>query len=183
MSEVLNEVRRKDREVNDEAWIKEFLKKAPTGVVGTSMGEQPFLNTISFVYDEPADVIYWHTGRQGRIFHNIEHNPHVCFTVSQMGRLLPSKHAKGMGVEYASVVVFGLAHVLQDAAEAKHGLHLLVEKYFPHLKVGVDYEPVSEQDLIPTAVYRLEIESWSAKQKKAAPDFIGAFRFQDIPGS
>lgn len=180
MSEILNKVRRKDREVTDEAWIKEFLKQAPTGVVGTSVDDQPFLNTVSFVYDEQQDVIYWHTNRQGRIFHNIESNPRVCFTVSQMGRLLPSTHASGMGTEYASVVVFGVAHILQDAVECKHGLQMLVDKYFPHLKAGKDYKPINDQELIPTAVYRLEIESWSAKQKKAAPDYKGAFRFQDI---
>jgi hypothetical protein len=94
-----------------------------------------------------------------------------------MGRLLPGQSAFGMSVEYASVVVFGRASILSDAAEAARALQLLVSKYFPHMQPGQDYRTVAPDELAVTAVYRIDIEQWSGKRKQAEPDFPGAFAF------
>jgi hypothetical protein len=64
--------------------------------------------------------------------------------------------------------------------EAKHGLQLLCDKYFPHLKPDVDYEATTDTDLIVTAVLRIDIKSWSGKEKKAPDDFPGAFYFKEM---
>jgi len=92
-----------------------------------------------------------------------------------MGRLLPAERAMNFGVEYAGVLVFGRTAIVTDNAEAKRGLQLLLDKYFPHLRPGEDYAPATDEDLKVTAVYRIEIESWSGKEKKAEADFPGAF--------
>jgi nitroimidazol reductase NimA-like FMN-containing flavoprotein (pyridoxamine 5'-phosphate oxidase superfamily) len=84
------------------------------------------------------------------------------------------------GTEFAGVVVFGRLHVVVDFDEARHGLQLLCDKYFPHLKPDVDYEIATETDLKVTAVLRIAIESWSGKEKKAPDDFYGAFYFGDL---
>ena len=68
------------------------------------------------------------------------------------------------GVEYSGVVVFGRANIVTDIAEARHGMQLLLDKYFPHLQPGEDYEPAADRDLRNTAVYRIDIESWSGKE-------------------
>jgi nitroimidazol reductase NimA-like FMN-containing flavoprotein (pyridoxamine 5'-phosphate oxidase superfamily) len=178
--ERINQVRRADREVTDQEWIKVFLKQAPFATVATVNAGRPFININLFAYDEAGDVIYFHTFKGGRTFHNIEADGHVCLSISQMGRLLPADSAVEMSLEYASVVVFGKAVIVSDEDEARHGLGLLLIKYFPHLQPGVDYEQVQSNDLARTAVYRIQIESWSAKQKKVAEDFRGAFYFQDL---
>jgi hypothetical protein len=92
-----------------------------------------------------------------------------------MGRLLPAERAIGFGVEYAGVVVFGRATIVTDSAEARRGLQLLLDKYFPHLRPGEDYAPATDEELKVTAVYRIEIESWSGKQHRAQADMPGAF--------
>jgi hypothetical protein len=66
--------------------------------------------------------------------------------------------------------------IVSDTAEAKRGLQLLLDKYFPHLRPGEDYELAKDEDLNVTAVYRIEIDGWSGKQEEAAADFPGAFR-------
>jgi hypothetical protein len=97
-----------------------------------------------------------------------------------MGRLLPADEAIESSVEYSSVIVFGRASVITDEQEAKLGLQLLMDKYLPHLRPGSDYRPTSEDDLKLTAVYRIDIESWSGKQKKAPDDFPGAFFYSEM---
>jgi nitroimidazol reductase NimA-like FMN-containing flavoprotein (pyridoxamine 5'-phosphate oxidase superfamily) len=78
------------------------------------------------------------------------------------------------------VVAFGRLRVVEAAAEAKYGLQLLCDKYFPHLKPDVDYETTTDIDLKVTAVLRIDIESWSGKERKVADDFPGAFYFKDV---
>ena len=171
--------RRQDRAVTDDAWIRAFLHEAPIGVLATVHEGQPFINTNLFVYDEAANVIYMHTARVGRTQANVEAVERVCFSVSEMGRLLPAAEALEFSVEYKGVVVFGTAQIVTDAAEAEHGLQLLLDKYAPHLRPGRDYRPIIPEELKRTAVYRIDIEQWSGKKKEVAADFPGAFRFGD----
>ncbi len=171
----IHHVRRADRAVNDEGWIRDYLHRAPFGVLATVHDGQPFVNSNLFVYDEAENALYLHTARLGRTRANVEASARVCFTVGQMGRLLPADVALEFSVEYSSVVVFGSASVIEDEAEAKRALQLLLDKYFPHLKPGRDYRPTTEEELRRTSVYRVNIESWSGKQKKVTEDFPGAF--------
>ena len=175
------DVRRKDR-AKDDAWIRQFLQRAPFGVLATVSEGQPFVNSNLFVYAEAAHAIYVHTARVGRTPANIEREERVCFSVSEMGRMLPAEHALKFSVEYAGVTVFGRARVLSDAAETRHGLQLLLDKYFPHLRPGRDYRAITDDELARTAVYRIEIEHWSGKAKAERADFSGAFHYPVQPG-
>ncbi len=182
-------VRRDDRQVKDEEWIRALLHRAPVGYLATIYDDQPFINSNLFVYDEAAHVIYMHTARKGRtqsnlsgngegkIAHKSEEAPKVCFTISEMGRLLPAPEALEFSVEYTGVVVFGRGEVIADRQEATSGLQQLLDKYAPHLKPGRDYRPIVEEELKRTAVFRITIEEWTGKKKEVAPDFPGAFYY------
>ncbi|OQY34472.1 MAG: hypothetical protein B6243_05475 [Anaerolineaceae bacterium 4572_5.2] len=170
-----NQIRRKDRAVDDEAWIKDFLHRAPDGAMATVFDGQPFITSRNYAYDEAGRAIYLHGAKTGRFDANVKANPRACFSVSEMGRLLPAKTALEFGVEFSGVVVFGEVAIVEDEEKATHGLRLLLRKYFPHLRYGQDYSPVTPQELKRTAVYRIDIETWSGKQKKVEDDFPGAF--------
>ncbi len=156
-------VRRKDKAVEDPAWIREMLHKSAYGVLATSQDEQPYARPSLFVFNEQAHCIYVHGARQGRTPDSIAVNPRVCFCVSEMGRLLPANTALEFGVEYVSVVVFGKA-LLVEEEEARQALQQLLDKYFPHLRPGEHYRPITPEELHRTAVYRIEIEAWSGKK-------------------
>lgn len=176
-------VRRQDREMKDEEWIKSFLEQAAMGVLATVHEGQPFINSNLFVYDSVAHCIYLHTARVGRTAANLSQNPEsrVCFSISTMGRLLPAEEALEFSVEYAGVTVFGTARILDDVKEEERALRLLLEKYAPHLAYGKDYRAVTPEELKRTAVYRVEIEEWSGKKKEEVPDFPGAFFYANEP--
>lgn len=172
----LNKIRRSDR-AKDDTWIRSFLMRGEVGTMATTVDGQPFLVTRNYVYDESRHAIYLHGAKKGRTFENVQNNPKVCFSVSEMGRLIPNVAALEFGVEYAGVVIFGCAVLVDDEAEAEHGLRLLLEKYFPHLDFGVDYKPITPESLKITAVFRIDIESWSGKEKKVEENFPGAFYY------
>lgn len=174
------QVRRSDRAVNDEIWMKALLQRAPIGVLATVHDGQPFLNSNIFVYAEAEHAIYMHTARLGRTRANVEIDERVCFTVYEMGRLLPADTALEFSVEYASVVIFGSATLVLDEQQATDALHMLLRKYAPHLQPGQDYRAVVPEELTRTGVYRISIEEWSGKKKEVAADFPGAYIYSDF---
>jgi nitroimidazol reductase NimA-like FMN-containing flavoprotein (pyridoxamine 5'-phosphate oxidase superfamily) len=138
------------------------------------------MHGILFVYDTRRRVVYLHSANEGRPIDNVRMNPRICFTVAEMGRLLPHPRASGFSVEYGSVVIYGAARLVEEPEEMLYGLRLLMEKYAPHLQPGVDYRPLSETDLAGVAVYRIEIAAWSAKRRQAAEQVPGAYRFEEV---
>jgi hypothetical protein len=174
-------IRRQDRAVTDDAWIRAFLRRAPVGTLAMIQGEQPFLHMNLFVYDEDAHSLYLHTARTGRAPALLADHAPVCFSIMEMGRLLPADTALEFSVEYASVIVFGRANLVADDGEAARALQSLLDKYAPHLRPGDDYRPVIDSELRRTAVFRITIETWSGKKKEVAPDFPGAYWYEDTP--
>ena len=172
-------IRRKERE-KDTDWIKTFLARAEFGTMATSKGDQPFLVTRNFAYDETVHAIYMHGAKKGHTYERARESPPVCFSANESGRLLPGKRAVDLGMEFGGVVVFGRLQIVEDPDEVRHGLQLLCDKYFPNLEPGVDYENITDADLKVTAVLRVDIDSWSGKEKKAPDDYPGAFYFKDL---
>jgi len=171
-------IRRRDRG-EGEAWVKAYMTEATWGFMAT-VGEdgQPFLNSNLFVYDADRHCIYLHTHRTGRTRDNMDVADRVVFSVAAMGRLLPAPEALEFSVEYSGVMAFGRGYVIEDITEAKAALQMLLDKYAPHLKPERDYRPTTDDEIRRTAVYRIDIETWSGKEKSVEVDFPGAF---DLP--
>ncbi len=174
-------VRRRDRSKTDE-WVRSFVTEAPFGFLATADAEgQPFLNSNLFVYDADRHCIYLHTHRTGRTRDNVGGGEKVVFGAAAMGRLLPAPEALEFSVEYAGVTAFGRVRVVEDPVEARAALQMLLDKYAPHLRAGRDYRPTTDEELGRTAVYRIDIETWSGKQKEVEEDFPGAFDLPPFP--
>ncbi len=176
-----HQIRRKDRAVEDDAWIKAFLNRAPLGMLATVHDGQPFAHSNLFFYDEEEHAIFFHTASEGRTRSNVETVPRACFSISEMGRLLPADVALEFSVEYNGVAVFGTVRVVDDPEACTVVLHKLLDKYFPHLQRDRDYRPVVAAELKRTTVFRLDIDSWSGKRKAVPEDFPGAFFYGDPP--
>lgn len=161
--------RRTDRQVTDVDTLKTWLTAAEIGYLATSAGDQPFITPLNFWFD--GERIFFHTAKKGRALSNIQANPNVCFSVAERGRYLPAETALNFGVEYNSVVVFGLARQISDDAAKIYALQGLLDKHFSHLKPGEDYRPITQNELDITAVFEIEITAMSGKQKKAGSTF------------
>ena len=170
----INEMRRRDR-AQDDDWVRAFLHSGAWGALATVAEGQPFINTQNYVYDEESNVIYVHGARVGRTRSNLEGGAKVCFSVSEMGRILPDEIALEFSVEYAGVTVFGGAKVVEDDVEKARALQLLMDKYAPHLKPNADYRPANQEELDRTSVFRIDIDSWSGKMNVKDGDFPGAY--------
>lgn len=176
--------RRWDRS-KDEGWIRNLLHRGEACVFSAVLDGRPFSLPRIYAYDQEGGAVYIHGafgGETGRVLGQEAPGGGVpmVLTVFEMGRLLPANEALEFGVEYASVVVRGRAVEVEDPKEAEHGLRLLMDKYAPHLESGRDYRPIAPEEITRTSVVRIDIESWSGKQKTEAEDFPGAYWFKDV---
>lgn len=158
-------MRRSDRAIDDDSEIEHILSGAAYGFLATSYQDQPYLRPNLFWYDADHRRIYLHGAREGRTPRTLQANPHVCFGVARMGRLLPAEQALEFSLEYESVIVFGQARLVLEPEEARLALEALIEKYFPDQRPGEHYRPITPPELEQTAVYAIEVESWSGKRK------------------
>lgn len=161
-------MRRSDRAVTDEAEIAAHLGRAAIGFVATCSDQQPYIHSNLFWFDAPTRTVYFHTALEGRTRRNIEGNPLVCFSVAEMGRLLPADTALEFSNEYAGVCAFGTARVVESDSEKRRALQGLLDKYFPDLRPDQDYRPITDGEMDRTAVYAIEIDAWSGKRKSVA---------------
>jgi len=165
MSDERTRLRRRDRAMPSDHEIVALLHRAQVGFIATSVSDQPYIHPNLFWFDEANRRLYFHTANEGRTLSNVERNPQVCFSVAEMGRLLAADTAIEFSTEYASVIVFGDARVVKSDEEKRFGLQGLLNKYFPDLHPGEDYRPITADELDQTAVYAIEIDAWSGKQK------------------
>jgi nitroimidazol reductase NimA-like FMN-containing flavoprotein (pyridoxamine 5'-phosphate oxidase superfamily) len=173
--------RRRDRG-REEAWIRAYLEGAPWGVLALASGDEPpHLNSNLFLYRPEPDRIYLHSARVGALPAGLEAEAGVpaSFTAAGMGRLLPAEEALEFSVEYHGVVARGRAVTVRDPDEAESALQGLLEKYAPHLAPGRDYRPIVPAEMKRTAVFRLDVEAWSGKQK-AVGEHPGSFPLEPL---
>ena len=177
MTPVRVEPRRRDRG-KDEAWIRAYLRSAGWGVLAVGAGPDvpPHLNSNLFVHIPEPDRIYLHSARTGALPTALSSREGVpaSFTTAEVGRILPAPEALEFSVEYSGVVASGRCRTVDDPVEAEAALQALLDKYAPDLRPGVDYRGIVPEELKRTAVYRLDVESWSGKEK-AVGEHEGAF--------
>lgn len=159
----MNQQRLKEYARDDE-WIKKFLAQAQVGHIATRWDEQPFITPTLFWYNPEQHELYFHSNISGRVRANAERHPEVCFEASQAGKLLPSNIALEFSIQYESVIAFGKIRLLESEDERRKALYGLIEKYFPEMKPGEHYRPITENELTRTSVYAIKIESWSGKR-------------------
>jgi nitroimidazol reductase NimA-like FMN-containing flavoprotein (pyridoxamine 5'-phosphate oxidase superfamily) len=162
------DVRRSDRAILDDSNIAALLHQGQVAFVATCREDQPFVIPNLYWYNPDRHTIYFHTAVEGRTRTNVEKNPRVSASVASMGKLLPAEKAYEFSVEYSSVCVFGNARIVDDEEEARLALQGLLDKYFPNHKAGQDYRPMTHNEISRTAVFAIEIESWSGKQRVEA---------------
>jgi hypothetical protein len=148
----------------DDTWIKSFLHRSMIGHVGHMSGNQPFITPLNFWFDDENHRVIFHSNISGRIRSNLENHPLICFETSEYGRFLPSNAALEFSLQYRSVMIFGTVNVITEPNIKKQMLENLIAKYFPEMRAGKEYRPITPKELARTSVYSLLIDSWSGKE-------------------
>ena len=149
-------MRRKEREVGDREAVEAIVSKARVCRIAFSKDDMPYIAPMIFGYKD--SVVYVHSAPEGRKIEMLRANPNVCFEVDVDQELVEAEKACDWGMRYRSVIGFGRARIIEDSADMKEALDIIMEHYSP----GETYEYPSSM-LQRMAVIRIDLDSVSVK--------------------
>jgi len=149
-------MRRAEREIKDREAIEDILRRATVCRLAVCDGHVPYVVPLSFGFED--NRLYFHSAREGRKIEAIKANPQVCFEVDVDHEVVPGDVPCGWTVRYRSVIGFGQARLLEDVAQKKRALDIILGHY------GRGPFAYAEGAFDEVAVVEVEIETLTGKQ-------------------
>jgi len=153
------------RGVYDRAMIHQILDEGLICHVGFVSEGQPFV--IPTIYVRVGEKICLHGSPGSRMLQALQRGVEACVTVTLVDGLVLARSAFHHSMNYRSVIVFGVASVVEDPEEKIEVLRALTD----HLIRGrwQDIRSPTVQELKRTLVLALPIQEASAKVRVGAP--------------
>ncbi len=154
-------MRRKDREIGDRARIDEIIARCPVCRLGVISEGEPYVVPLSFGYDGRA--VFLHMASEGRKLEALWQSSRVCLEWDLPGELITATEACGWGTRYESVIAWGAPRVIEDPAEKRSALDVIMS----HYRGGGPGSPwnYDERTLARTVVVRILLETVTAKAR------------------
>jgi hypothetical protein len=145
--------------------IHAILDAAFLAHVGFQVNGQPFV--IPTLYGRDKDKLYLHGSAASRMLGELETGAPACVTVTLVDGLVLARSAFHHSMNYRSVVAFGAARKVEDAAQKMRALRIISE----HLLAGRwnDVRSPSDKELKATTVLEFTVEEASAKIRQGPP--------------
>lgn len=161
-----HQVRRHPERANyDRAAAYAVLDAACVGHVAFALDGQPFV--IPMLYARDGDRLLLHGGVSSRLLKALAAGIECCVAVTHLDGLVLARSQFHHSVNYRSVVAFGRAQLVEDAAEKAAALLRLVEAIVPGR--GSDARAADRQELAATLVLGLPITDLSLKARSGGP--------------
>lgn len=154
-----------ERGSHDPEVIAAVLDAAFLAHVGFVMERQPFV--IPTLYGRDGDSLYLHGSAASRTLSALDEGTAACVTVTIVDGLVLARSAFHHSINYRSVVAFGTARAIKEAARKTRALRTISE----HLLAGRwnDVRGPTRQELAATSVLEFVIEEASAKIRQGPP--------------
>ena len=153
-------MRRKDKEIVDEKVMVSIIEKAIICRVGMCWQNEPYVIPMNFGYQDKN--IYLHSAREGRKLDILRNNDKVCIEFDVDVKLVQSQEACETSMKYKSVLIFGTAVILEDTAEKKRALDIIMHHYYYHNSPSVFHFP--EDVLEKVIIIKVKIEEMTGKE-------------------
>jgi len=156
-------MRRNDREITSFDDVVEVLGRCMVGHIGMVDEQGPYVAPISFGFEvvDGRVVIWCHGAAEGRKISAIRVGGRVCFEADFLNEIVTDvDKACDMTALYESVIGFGQAQEVTDAAEARRGVGIVVDRYAPGNSQRLP------NPLMPgVAVFKIELEELTGKRR------------------
>ncbi len=149
----------------DAATIHTILDDGLICHIGFVVDGQPVV--IPTAYGRVGDRLYIHGSPASRMLRTLDQGVEVCVTVTLLDGLVLARSAFHHSMNYRSVVVFGTATRVDDAAEKHEALKAFTDHIIPGRWDAV--RPPNRQELSGTLVLALPLHEASAKVRTGPP--------------
>lgn len=150
-----------------DAEARTFLASQRIAHVGTlDANHWPYVVPLAYIY-LGGDTLWVHTGaHQGHFLTNLEGNPRVCVTVSEIGGMETNGPYLCDGSQlYGSVVVFGKATIVRHDEEKKKWFFDRLRERYVSAEVSAKLSP-EYPDTAKIIVYEIAIEKLTGKRSR-----------------
>src|SRR5438874_11560113 len=154
-----------NRGSHDRNIIYAILDDAFLAHVGFSLDEQPFV--IPTLFGREGNNLYLHGSAASRMLRHLESGIAACVNVTIVDGLVLARSAFHHSMNYRSVVAFGTARKLEDAATKTKALRVISDRVIAGR--WDDVRGPNEKELKATAVLEFTIEEASAKIRTGPP--------------
>lgn len=154
-------MRKREREVTDEAAILEILDKCKVLYLGLSDEDQPYVVPMNYGYvmENGRLTFYLHGATEGYKYELLRKNPKVSVAMACDMKPFEGKVACQYGMAYASLLGKGTAEVLADVNEKQQALSVL-------MKTQTGREFVFDEKLVSIVnVIKITMTEYSAKRR------------------
>lgn len=150
-------MRRKDREVTSPEWMAQVLEDGiwlELAMAGTD--GWPYVLPMNYGYEDGFIII--HGAKNGKKIDMLRTNPKVCFNVTVDAEVVRCEEDPAeFSMKYRSVTAQGIAMFIEDIAEKKAALQILMRHYKGPM------EPMPDGMLMATSVIKIEITEMTGK--------------------
>jgi nitroimidazol reductase NimA-like FMN-containing flavoprotein (pyridoxamine 5'-phosphate oxidase superfamily) len=155
-----NKVRRRpQRGRYDRATVYDILDTAMVAHIAYVLDGQPFCTPTGFWRE--GDRLFWHGSAASRMIRFQSPGVPVCVTVTHLDALVLARSGFHHSVNYRSVMAFGTARLVEDAAEKRHAMDRFVDRLVPGRSASL--RPPTTQEIQATSVVVMEMEQASGK--------------------
>ena len=156
---MFREMRRPLQQLSQEA-AEEVLNRNTCGTLAVSGDDgYPYAVPLSYLYYDGK--IYFHGAATGHKIDAIRRCDKVSFCVIDQDHIVPEKYT----TYYRSVIAFGRARLVEEAAEKRHIATALAMKYAPEFSQGIG--PEVDASLDHMAIVEITPEHLTGKEAKA----------------
>lgn len=153
-------MRRKDREITDEAQIDNFIRCCNCCRLGFNSDNGVYIVPLSFGYEnrDGKRYFYFHSAAEGRKIDLIRSGEKVGFELDCGYELHTADSACGYTAAFSSVIGTGRVKFLTSAEDKIYGLEQLMRQ-----TAGLERCEFSPEMLAQVCVFRLEVTEISCK--------------------
>jgi nitroimidazol reductase NimA-like FMN-containing flavoprotein (pyridoxamine 5'-phosphate oxidase superfamily) len=149
-------LRRKEKEISDTGEIESIIRKSQVCRLGLVDDGLPYIVPLCFGYQN--NTLYFHSAKEGRKIEILKRNQQVCFEFDIDTHIHTGETACDWGMNYRSVIGYGTASFIDDAAEKQKALDIIMRQY-----ADGEYS-YSEKTLKKTRMIKVEISSMTGKK-------------------
>ena len=152
---------KRERQVTDEAQIRQILDKGQVLHLGLAVDNEPYVVPMNYGYTFEGEklVIYLHSAIRGKKLDMIQANPKVFFEIdcdiAPFEGRLPCQY----GVTYSSIMGRGVARIVDDVEQKKQAMTILMKT-----QTGKDFS-FDDKLVSIVAVIRVDVDAYTAKHR------------------
>jgi hypothetical protein len=151
--------RRHERGRFDKATVYDILDSAMVAHIAYVINGQPFCTPTGFWRED--DTLYWHGSSASRMIRNQSDGVAVCVTATHLDAIVLARSGFHHSVNYRSVMAFGTARLVTDAAEKTRAMDGFVDRFFPGRSKEI--RPPNGQEIKATSFVVMPIDEASGK--------------------